>query len=76
MAVVLGGEKRIQHHTWRYCRQLSGMEETVEREGDRQTLPRIICTQPSPNSFEAVSFYGARAFWQASKWYLLRMKQS
>lgn len=37
MAVVLGGEKRMQHHTWRYCRQLSGMEETVEREGDRQT---------------------------------------
>lgn len=40
MAVVLGYEKWMQHHIWHYCRQLSGMEETVEREKrqtDRQT---------------------------------------
>lgn len=35
MAVVLGYEKWMQHHTWCYCRQFSGMEETVERERDR-----------------------------------------
>lgn len=37
MAVVLGYEKWMQHHIWHYCRQLSGMEETVERERHRQT---------------------------------------
>jgi len=37
MAVVFGYEKWMQHHIWRYCRQLSGMEGTVERERDRQT---------------------------------------
>lgn len=55
MAVMLGYETWMQHDIWCYCRQVSGMEETVERERDKHFVQTHIMA--FTKEFWDVSFY-------------------